>query len=153
MIGMSYLDKTVFTLRASPLVKFVQKIYQPFYFHIGRPILITPEGGGLRMRKDNHQNWMRPRGLGARGIQSGQYAAPEAKFVQKIYQRFDILGERPILITPEGGRLKMQKREIIRIGWHPGVWVPGAFKLDYLQPLKPNLSRKFTNFLTFLARG
>ena len=34
-------------------------------------------------------------------------------------------------------------------GWCRGIYVPGAFKLDHLQPLKPILYFKFSNFLHF----
>ena len=55
---------------------------------------------------------------------------------------------RPILITPERGRLKMGKGGK---GNSPkmdetGVLVPRAFKLDHLQPVKPILFPKFSNF-------
>ena len=33
-----------------------------------------------------------------------------------------------------------------KIGWHRGDWVPGAFKLDHLQPFKPILLWNFSNF-------
>ena len=31
-------------------------------------------------------------------------------------------------------------------GWYRGVSVPGAFKLDHLQPVEPILYLKFSNF-------
>ena len=34
-----------------------------------------------------------------------------------------------------------------------GVWVPGAFKLDHLQPVKPIVFSKFYNFFTFILVG
>ena len=37
-----------------------------------------------------------------------------------------------------------------RNGRERGVWVPGAFKLDHLQPVKPILFSKFSNFFTFM---
>ena len=37
-----------------------------------------------------------------------------------------------------------------RNGWDTGVWVPGAFKLDHLQPVKPILFPKFFNFYIFI---
>ena len=35
-------------------------------------------------------------------------------------------------------------------GWFRGVSVPGAFKLDHLQPVKPILFSKFYNIFTFI---
>ena len=34
--------------------------------------------------------------------------------------------------------------------WDMGFWVPGAFKLDHLQPLEPILLWQFFNFFTFI---
>ena len=34
-------------------------------------------------------------------------------------------------------------------GWYRGVSVPGAFKLDHLQPVEPILYLKFSNFCTW----
>ena len=44
----------------------------------------------------------------------------------------------------------MRKRDTPNIGWDTGVSVPGAFKLDHLQPVKPILFSKFNNFFTFI---
>ena len=33
------------------------------------------------------------------------------------------------------------------------VSVPGAFKLDHMQPVKPILFLKFSNFFTFILEG
>ena len=38
-------------------------------------------------------------------------------------------------------------------GWFRGVSVTGAFKLDHLQPVKPFLFPKFSNFCTFIVGG
>ena len=40
-----------------------------------------------------------------------------------------------------------------KIGWDRGDQVPGAFKLDHLQPLEPILSQKIFNFSTFILGG
>ena len=37
-----------------------------------------------------------------------------------------------------------------QFGWDWGVLVPGAFKLDHLQPFKPILFWKISNFFTFI---
>ena len=41
-------------------------------------------------------------GLGAWGIQTGPYAAPQANLVFEIFQFFTFITGSPILITPEG---------------------------------------------------
>ena len=40
-----------------------------------------------------------------------------------------------------------------RNGLDRGVWVPGAFELDHLQPAKPILFSKFYNFFTFILEA
>ena len=40
-----------------------------------------------------------------------------------------------------------------RNGLDRGVWVPGAFKLDHLHPVKPILFSKFYNFFTFILEA
>ena len=40
-----------------------------------------------------------------------------------------------------------------RIGWDRGVWVPGAFKLDHLQPFKPILFWQFSMCFIFILGG
>ena len=48
----------------------VNSIFQIFHFHAGRPILITPERGRLKMGEGNSPNLSR---LGAWGIQVGPF--------------------------------------------------------------------------------
>ena len=45
------------------------------------------------------------------------------------------------------------KRRGARNGCDTGVPVPGAFKLDHLQPVKPILFPKISNFFTFIMGG
>ena len=40
-----------------------------------------------------------------------------------------------------------------KIGWDRGVWVPGTFKLDHLQPFQPILPWIFSYFFTFILGG
>ena len=40
-----------------------------------------------------------------------------------------------------------------RNGLDRGVSVPGAFKLDHLQPVEPTLFSKFYNFFTFILEA
>ena len=77
-----------------------------FNFHAGRPIVITPERGRLKMGKGNSPNLS---ALGAWGIQVGSFATLRANLVDQIFEIFHFHTGRPILITPERGRLKMGK--------------------------------------------
>ena len=54
---------------------------------------------------------------------------------------------------PRGLILRKGNFSNFRIGQDRGVWVPGAFKLDYLQPVKPLLFPQFSNFFTFILGG
>ena len=40
-----------------------------------------------------------------------------------------------------------------KIEWDKGFSVPGAFKLDHLQPIEPILFQKIFNFFTFILGG
>ena len=51
---------------------------------------------------------------------------------------------------PRGLILRKGNSPNFRNGWDRGVWVPGAFKLDNLQPVKPLLFPQFSNFFTFI---
>ena len=42
------------------------------------------------------------------------------------------------------------KMEISQPEWGTGIWVPGAFKLDHLQPVKPILFPNFSTFYIFI---
>ena len=49
--------------------------------------------------------------------------------------------------------MRKGKSPNFRIGLDRGVSVPGAFKLDHLQPIEPILFSKFYNFFTFILGG
>ena len=51
---------------------------------------------------------------------------------------------------PRGPIIRKGKSSNLKIGCCRGVSVPGAFKLDHLQPGKPLLSLYFSNFSTFI---
>ena len=55
-----------------------------------------------------------------------------SQFCSPNFPPFSLSYWRPILITPDSGRLKMGKMEISQPEWHTRVLVPGAFKLDHL---------------------
>ena len=54
---------------------------------------------------------------------------------------------------PRGLILRKGNSPNFRNGWDRGVWVPGAFKLDHLHPVKPLLFPNFSNFFTFMLGG
>ena len=82
--------------------------------------------------------------LGEWGIQTGPFAA---HFVLANFNLFHFYTGRPILITQRAnsGQGQFSQPESDR-----GGSVPGALKLDHLQPFKPILSWTFSNFFTFI---
>ena len=54
---------------------------------------------------------------------------------------------------PRGLILRKGKSFNFRNGQDRGVWVPGAFKLEHWQPVKPLLFQQFSNFFTFILGG
>ena len=66
-----------------------------------------------------------------------------------IFQLFHLYTGRPILITPREGKTENGKMEFSQPECESGISVPGAFKLDSLQPVGPILFPKFSNFFTF----
>ena len=54
---------------------------------------------------------------------------------------------------PRGPIMGKGNSSNFKIGWDRGFSVPGAFKLDHLQPIKPLLFWYFCNFFTFILGG
>ena len=113
---------------------------------LGGHFLVPQREEGWKWEKGNHQKWMRPRGLGAWGIQTGPFAAPLAKFVQEIYQFFDFNARRPILITPEGGRQKMRKGKSSELVETQGFGCLGQSIWTICSPFSQICPRNFPTF-------
>ena len=61
-----------------------------------------------------------------------------SQFCSPIFPICDFYtGECQFLITPE---VENEKKGFIKNGTNPGISVPGAFKMDHLQPVKQILS-------------
>ena len=54
---------------------------------------------------------------------------------------------------PREGKTENGKIEFSQPESESGISVPGAFKLDHLQPVEPILFCKFSNFCTFILEG
>ena len=54
---------------------------------------------------------------------------------------------------PRGPIIGKGNSSNFKIGWDRGLSVPGAFKLDHLQPIEPLLFPDFSNFFTFILGG
>ena len=90
------------------------------------------------MRKRNSHNSRNglDRGVSVPGAFKLDHLHPVNQFYFPNFTTFSLSYWRPILITPESGRLKMGK-------WNSpilsGISVAGAFKLEHLQPVEPIL--------------
>ena len=73
-----------------------------------------------------------------------------SQFCSQIFSNFFtfILEGQFLLPQAENG-----KKEFSQPEWDRRVWVHGVFKLDCLQPVKPILVPKFSNFFTFILEG
>ena len=103
-----------------------------FHFYAWRPI-VTPEGEGWKWFRGIHPTWV-DRCL----MQSSwRNCKPSSQFCFPNFSTFSLSCWEAILITPEREAWK----------WERGIfqtrvdWVPGAFKLDHLQPFEPIFSQ------------
>ena len=72
--------------------------------------------------------------------------SPLSQFCSEIFQTFDFhTPEANFFIPQEEGKLEFSQPE-----WDTRDSVPGALKLDHLQPFKPILFWNFSNFFTFI---
>ena len=87
----------------SPLSPFCSEIFPSFSPSYWGAISYYPRGLIMEKRVFSQlQNWMRQKGLGTWGIQTGPFAAHSAHFVLKNFHFFHLHTGRPIHITPEG---------------------------------------------------
>ena len=121
-----------------------------FTFILGGQFLLPQRANNGKREFIQLQNWMRQRGLGAWGIQTGPFAALCTSHILKLFHLFHLhTGEansyyprRPIIRNGNSSNFKTE--------WDRGFSVPGAFKLDHLQPIKPLLFQYFFTFSTFI---
>ena len=126
------------------------KIFNFFTFILGGQFLLPQRANYGKREFFQLQNWMRQRGLGAWGIQTGPFAALCTSHILKLFHLFHLhTGEansyyprRPIIRNGNSSNFKTE--------WDRGFSVPGAFKLDHLQPIKPLLFQYFFTFSTFI---
>ena len=95
-------------------------------------------------KKGLNQIWMRNKGFSA----SFSFSALWANFIIKFSNSWLSYWEPISLYSPGTGL--QEEMEFSQPEWDKGVSVPGAFKLDHLQPFKPILFWNFSNFFTFI---
>ena len=122
----------------SHLSQFCSPNFPTFSLLYWGPILITPERRRLKMGKSISPNLSVPQVFQCLEHSNWTICTLLSQFCSQNFPTFSLLYWGPILITPERGRLKMGKWVSPNLGG-TGFSVPGAFKLDHLQPLKPIL--------------
>ena len=76
--------------------------------------------------------------------------SPLSQFCPEHFQTFSLSYWGAHSYYPRGLIMRKGNSPNSRNGWDRGVSVPGAFKLDHLQPFKPILFWNFSNFFTFI---
>merc|ERR1711950_38121 len=111
--------------------------------------------GGLILRKGNSSNSRNglDRGVSVPwAFTLGHLQPAKPILFSKFYNFFTfILGGQFLL--PQGLIMGKGNSPNSRNGLDRGVSVPGAFKLDHLQPAKPILFSKFYSFFTFILEA
>ena len=122
---------------------------QFFHLHTGRPILITPEELIMGKRDSSNFKIQWEKGFLVPWHWSWTIYSPLSPLYYRRISFFFFLFHtgRPIFITPEG------IHPTSKVEWDRGFSVPGAFKLDHLQPIEPILFQKIFNFFTFILGG
>ena len=107
---------------------------------------------GLIMRKRKSPNFRNglDRGVSVPGAFKLDHLHPVKPILfSKFYNFFTFILEANSYY-PRGLIMRKGNSPNSRNGLDRGVWLPGAFKLDHLQPVKPILFSKFYNFFTFI---
>ena len=107
------------------------------------------------MRKGNSSNARNglDRGVSVPGAFKLDHLHPVKPILfSKFYNFFTFILEANSYY-PRGLILRKGNSPNSKNGCDRGVWVPGAFELDHLQPAKPILFSKFYNFFTFILEA
>ena len=90
--------------------------------------------------------------LGAGAFELDHLQPAKPILFSKFYNFFTFILEA-ISYYPRGLIMRKGNSPNFRNGLDRGVWVPGAFELDHLQPAKPILISKISNFFTFILEA
>ena len=100
-------------------------------------------------RKRISPNLRGTQGFQCLGHSNWTICSPSSQFCSGIFPIFDFHAPEPISFIPQ----ENEKIEFSQPVWCKGDWVPGAFKLDQLQPFKQILFWNFSNFLLSYPRA
>ena len=107
---------------------------------------------GLIMRKGNSPNSRNGlnRGVWVPGTFKLDHLQPAKPILFSKFYNFStfILGANSYY--PREGKAENGKMDFSQPECERGIWVPGAFRLDHLQPVEPILFPKISNFYTFI---
>ena len=117
------------------------------------PILITPESGGLKKGKMEFSQPKCERWISVPGAFKLDHLQPVEPILFCIFSNFAPSYWRANSYYPREGKTEKRKMELSQLESESGISVPGAFKLDHLQPIKPMFFPKFSNFFTFIQGG
>ena len=92
-------------------------------------------------------------GFGCLGHSNWTICSPMSPFSSKRFSTFSLSYWEANSYYPRGPIMEKGNSCNFKIGWDRGLSVPGAFKLDHLQPFEPILSQKIFNFFTFILGG
>ena len=107
-----------------------------FTFILGGQFLFPQRANNEKREFTWLKNWIRQGGLCARAIQSGPFASLWATFVVENFQFFHFHTGRANSYYPRGLIMGKGNSPNFKIEWDRGFSVPGAFKLDLLQPFE-----------------
>ena len=93
------------------------------------------------------------RGFQCLGHSNWTICSPLSPFCPRKFSTFSLSYWEANSYYPRGPIWRKGNSSNFKIGWDRGVSVPGAFKLDHLQPFEPILSQKIFNFFTFILGG
>ena len=115
--------------------------------------LDTPERGKLKMGKLISPNLSMAQGFGRLGHSNWTIFNYLSQFYFPNFTTFSLSCWEANSYYPRVRKAENGKMDFSQPEYGRGVWVPGAFKLDHLQPFKPILFSKFYNFFTFMLGG
>ena len=92
-------------------------------------------------------------GCGCLGHSNWTICSLLSQFCSVNFPTFSLLYWEASSYYPREGQAENGKMEISQPVWDTVFSVPGAFKLDHLQQIKPILFPKFSNFFTFILGG
>ena len=113
-----------------PIKPFLLLIFSIFWLSCPKAHFLYSPG---KMRKGKSPNLSETKVFGCLGHSNWTICSQLHPFCLEFFHNFTFLPQSPFPLLPR----KNEKKEITQTEWDKGIWEPGAFKLDHLQPIKP----------------